>query len=344
MQMEHRKIMALGPSSRVISLPKTWLKKYNLNKGSYVSLNIRPDGSLIINPEMSEREDMKKIRLEIESNESKDSIIRKIIGSYYNGYTFINLKSKKFFTVEQQEAIRQIVSTLYMMIIESEASNIVLETLIDESKASVSSGIERMHLITFSMLRDILNSIKTWDGDLIKTVISLEDDVDQLMFFLLRSIRSAAISPSLANALGLDALDCLDFQTLVHRIERVADHATSIANSINALIESKISIPENIITTLIKSAEIAFTSYNMAVQCYFSKDIEPTNEIIDKQKEIQDLYEEITPLPYFGKPNEILELTHTITIRECIVKISQHAADIAELTIDRAYKSENVSL
>jgi len=230
-----------------------------------------------------------------------------------------------------------------MMIIESEASSIVLETLIDESKASMSSGIERIHMITYSMCRDILTSMKNWDEGLAKSVVSLENDVDQLMYFLLRLIRGTAISPSLASQLGLDTLDCLDYQTLVHRIERIADHATNIANCVIALIESKISIPEKVITVLIRAAEIVFTSYDKAVQCYLSRDIDPTNEIIDKQNEIEELYRGVTPLPHFGETHETSTLSHIITIRECIMKISHHAADIAELTIDRAYKSEKIT-
>ena len=340
--MERRKIMALGQSSRVISLPIEWLNRNNLDKGNYVSLDVR-DGTLVVHPESNVREDVKIIKLAIEVDENIDSIIRKIIGAYLNGFTIIKLRSAGIFSVEQQKAIRQIVGTLYMMIIESETSNIVLETLIDESKVSVSSGVERMHLITSSMLRDILISIRNWDKALARTVTSLEEDVDQLTFFLIRIIRGAIVSPSLVNMLGLDNLDCLDYQTLVYRIEQIADHATSIANSVIALIDSERSIPENIMTTLIKSAEIAFTSYDMAVQCYLFKDIEPTNVIIDKQKEIEDLYEGITPLPYFGKPNETSVLSDVITIRECVMKISNRTADIAELTIDRIYKSENIS-
>jgi phosphate uptake regulator len=328
----------------VISLPKDWLNRNNLDKGNYVSLDVR-DGSLVVHPESNLREeDVRIIKIVIEADENIDSIIRRIIGAYLDGFTIIKLRSTGIFSVEQQKAIRQIVSTLYMMIIESETSNIVLETLIDESKVSVSSGVERMHLITSSMLRDILTSIRNWDKVLARTVASLEDDVDQLMFFIIRIIRGVVVSPSLANLLGLDNLDCLDYQTLVHRIEQIADHATSIANSVISLIDSEISIPENVMTTLIKSAEIAFTSYDMAVQCYLSKDIEPTNEIIDKQKEIEDLYGGITPLPYCGRPNETSVLSDVITIRECVMKISNCTADIAELTIDRTYKSKKVSV
>jgi phosphate uptake regulator len=228
-----------------------------------------------------------------------------------------------------------------MMIVESEASSIVLETLIDEVRVSVLSGIERMHMITQSMCQDVLNSMRNWDERLVRSVEPLEDDVDQLMFLLLRLIRSSATTPSLANQQGLDLLDCLDHQTLVHRIERVADHSASIANSIITLIESKIIIPEKVMSTVIRAGESAFASYDNAVKCYLSRDTGPTNDIIDNQKQIEDLYSEITPLPNFGSPNETSTLSHIINIRECIVKISHLAADIAELTIDQGYKSDN---
>lgn len=341
-QMDQRKIMALGKSSRVISLPKPWLRMNDIDRGDHVSLTIQNNGTLVVHPSKDDRVEKREIHLAVEANESADSIIRRIIGSYLDGYTLIKLTSERIFTVGQQRAIRKIIGSLYMMIMESDASSIILQTLIDESKASVISGIERMHLITHSMCRDILISMNSWDLELARSVVSLEDDVDQLMYFLLRLIRGAAISPSLSNQLGLDMIDCLDFQTLVHRIERVADHATIIANCVIALIESKIVIPEKVITTLTDSAESSFSSYEDAVQCYLSKDVGPTNGIIDKQKEIEALYMEITPLPHFGETSDTSILSDIITIRESIMKISHHAADIAELTIDRAYKFENI--
>ena len=339
--MDQRKIMALGKSSRVISLPKDWLNRNNLDRGNMVSLYVHNNGSLIVHPALDIKEDIKIIHLDIKADENADSIIRRIIGSYLDGYDVIKLQSDGIFTVDQQRAIRKIVATLYMMIVESEASSIVLETLIDEVRVSVLSGIERMHMITQSMCQDVLSSMRNWDERLVRSVVSLEDDVDQLMFLLLRLIRCSATSPSLAKQQGLDILDCLDHQTLVHRIERVADHSASIANSIIALIESKMTIPEKVMAVVIQAGENAFASYDKAVRSYLSRDTGPTDEIIDNQKEIEDLYKEITPLPIFGESNETSSLSNIINIRECIMRISHQAADIAELTIDRGYTSED---
>lgn len=337
--MEPRKIMALGKSSRVISLPKSWLKRNNLDRGDRVSLIIRRDGTMVVHPTLDAKEDIRKIHINVEADESLSSIIRRIIGAYLNGYTLIKLLSKKNFNVDQQKAIRRIASTLYMMIIESEASSIMLEALIDESRASLFSGVERMHLITYSMCRDILVSMKNWDEGLARSVISLEDDVDQLMYFLLRLIRGAAFSPSLANQLGIDPLDCLDFQTLVHRIERIADHITNITTSVIALFESEKDIPEFLMSILIEAAENSLNSYNMAVQSFFSNDLSNINDIIDEEKNIEKLFKKITPIPRISDESHLE--SHMISIRESIKKICHYAADIAELTIDHAYESQN---
>jgi len=341
--MEQRKIMALGKSSMVVSIPKPWLKMNALGRGDMVSMDIQSDGCLIIHPTTTPKETKREIHLCVEADESDESIVRRIIGSYLDGYNTIKLSSAKIFTADQQRAIRKIVGTLYMMIMESEASSIVLQTLIDESKASVVSGIERIHIITYSMCRDILKATENWDTDLARSVVSLEDDVDQLTYFLLRLIRGAALNPSLGRQLGLDPLDCLDYQTLVHRIERIADHTTNIANSVIALIENKMEIPENVLSTLIEAAKIAFTSYDEAVNGFLTKNIDQTNEIIDRQKNIKELFKEITPLPRFGKPGDTASLSLVITMRESIKNISHHAADIAEITIDRAYKLEEIT-
>ncbi|MFP3952387.1 MAG: PhoU domain-containing protein [Candidatus Bathyarchaeia archaeon] len=334
--MEQRKLITLGKSSYAITLPKDWVTRNKLEKGDMISVEVQRDGSLGVNPSQDVDEDVRGIKLDVGVDEGGESTIRRIIGCYLDGYTHIELKSEEIFTASQQTMIRDILGRLYMMIIESESSRILLETLIDESRASVNSGVERMHVITHSMCRDTLQSLKARDKELARSVITLERDVDQLMFLLLRSIRSAAVNPSLANQLELDTLDCLDYQSLVHIIEEVADQAMNMAHSIIFLIESEQDIPDKVVSVLVDAAEIAFESYNTAVQGFISKDLEQTNEIIDNKKEITKLYGEITPMPRFQESSSSF-LSNMTRLRECIMKIGDHAADIAELTIDRKY-------
>lgn len=334
--MEKRKLMALGKSSLVIAIPKHWMKKNDLKRGDYVSLNVRNDGSLNVYPGTEVKKE-RKITLSFSVEEDGNSITRHIISCYLNGYTTIQLLSKNVFTAGQHGAIRSVVQTLYMRIMESNSRKITINTMLDESMGSLKSGIERMNLITCSMCSDTLASIKNWDKDLAQSIISLEDDVDQFSYLHLRLIRMASQDSALAKDLEINILDCLDCQTLVHRIEQVADHITNIANRLIILFDTKIHLPKNALKIIIEMAEIAFDSYYKATEAFLLKNVDETNEIIDKQKEIESLREEMTPLLYGNMDKNNLFTCNLCSIIDSIDRISECAADIAELAIDRTY-------
>ncbi|MFQ6117983.1 MAG: PhoU domain-containing protein, partial [Candidatus Bipolaricaulia bacterium] len=69
-----------------------------------------------------------------------------------------------------------------------------------------------------------------------------------------------------------------------------------------------------------------------------SKDVSYSNEIIDKQKEIERLRKRILSLQLLSEDEDISVVYPLSSIRESIEKIGGYAADIAELTIDRTYK------
>ena len=338
MTMIKRKVMALGRSSLVISLPREWLKRTNIDRGDEVTVTMEDDLSLTVSPGRVHEDKENDIELSIRSDESEDSIIRKTIGCYMNGYHVIRLRSATIFSVEQQKAIRNVMSTLYMRIIEATSSSTVLQTLMDESLASVTSGIERMYIITSSMCQDLLKAMREWDEELAKSVISLEDDIDQFSYFLLRLLRSAAVDPSLAKRLDLNMLDCLDYQTLIKRIEHIADQITSIAENLINLYQTRLFFPREVFNVIIDSTDMAFHSYERSVQSFLEHDVEVTHGIIDMQEEIERMEETITPLPYYGDRHEKDILCHICIIRDSIKRVSEYAADIAELTIDSSYR------
>ena len=93
--MEQRKIMSLGRSSLVISLPKHWTRLNELKQGDVVSLAIQRDRSLAVFPGTGKKKWSKEITLHIDPKEREILIIRSIIACYLNGYSGIKLVSKK---------------------------------------------------------------------------------------------------------------------------------------------------------------------------------------------------------------------------------------------------------
>lgn len=336
--MEQRKIMALGRSSLVISLPKHWTKLNDLNQGDVVSLAVQRDRSLVVIPGVEKKKESKKITLHVDPDEKEVIIIRSIIACYLNGYSGIRLVSNKIFSTAQQKAIRRIVRILYMRIMESDAKTMYIQTLIDESKATVVTSLRRMHLISNSMSRDALNSLKNRDAKLARAVYTLDDDVDHFSFFLLRLLRSAALDPALANQLNLEPIDCLDYQTLVHRIEHVADHANNIAKNIIMLNGRNQRISDPLLELMLMSGNVAINSYNKAVESFFSKDVDSSDKIIEDQKKVEKLDLDIASKSFLTEKNALITCA-TCSIRDSIKRIAEYAADIAEITINRSYKA-----
>ena len=90
-----RKIVSLGRSSLVISLPKHWVKLNELKKGDVVSLAVQRDRSLTVFPSVKKEKESKEVILHIDADERETLIVRRIIGCYLNGYSGIKVLSKK---------------------------------------------------------------------------------------------------------------------------------------------------------------------------------------------------------------------------------------------------------
>ena len=336
--MEQRKIISLGRSSLVISLPKHWIELNELKQGDMVSVAVQRDRSLVIFPGRGRRED-RKITLHIDSDEKPVSIARKVIACYLNGYFGIRLISKSIFTVAQQRAIRDVSRRLYMRIMESNAKHIYIQTLIDETKASVDTAVRRMHTIAISMYRDALNSLRNRDVSLAKVVYSLDNDVDHFSSFILRLIRSVILNPELTNPIGLELIDCPDYQTLLHRIEQVADRAANIAKYTIMLKGAIKEIPDAILELILRAGEEVSDAYDRAVKAFFSKDAAEANRIIEFQEKIVRLDQEIASKFFSSETRNVTLCCSVCSIRDNIRETMEHAVDIADLTIDRSYKA-----
>jgi len=322
----------------VISLPKNWMQLNELKKGDVVSFAIQRDRSLVIYPSAQKRITNKEITLRIGQEEEETLIAQKIIGSFLNGYSGITLIAEKIFSIPQRKAIRNISGRLYMRVMESDSKGVYLQTLSDESKASLEQAIQRMHLISYSMCEDVFTSLKNNDIALAKSVFSLDDDVDHFSFFILRLLRNAAQDAALANELRIDPLDCMDHQTLVYRIEHAADYTADIARHIIMLEGSKQKIPDDVLELMVIAGTDAVDLYVKSVNAFFSRDVPFSVEIMKYQQRIEKLDQEIAAKSFTGKHKNAELVCGICSIRDNIKRIADTAANIAEIAVNRAFK------
>jgi phosphate uptake regulator len=334
-----RKIMSLGKSSLVISLPKEWIQLNNLEKGDAVSFNIQRDHALVVYPSTLKKSEPKEITIAVSQNEEEILITQKILGAFLNGYSGITLTSENIFSLPQTKAIRDIAGRLYMRVMEADSKCVYIQNLMDESKASLEQAIQRMHLISRSMCEGAINSLKNGNIELAKSVFALDDDVDHFAFFILRILRNAAQDPTLANELHVDPLDCMDHQMLVYRMEYASDYTADIVRHIIMLNGTKQKIPEEVLALMISAGTEVSKLYVRAVSAFFSKDVASAVEIMKYKQKMDKIEVDIASKSFTG-PQKSAELVCGIcSIRDNIKRISHCAFSIAEIAVNRAFKT-----
>lgn len=330
--------MSLGKSSLVVSLPKEWMQLNDVKKGETVSFNIQRDRSLVIYPSSIKKSEEKEIIINVTSNEEEILITQKILGAFLNGYTGIILTSDNIFTVPQTKAIRNMAGRLYMRVMEADAKKVYLQSLTDESKASLEQAIKRMHLISRSMCEGAFTALKNNDVALAKSTFSLDDDVDHFAFFIVRILRNAAQNPYLANELHIDPLDCMDHQMLVSRMEHASDYAADITRHIIMLSGANQTIPEEVIELMITAGTQVADLYVKSVEAFFSKDIEAAVGIMKSRNKLEKLDIEMTSKAFIGPQKEAELVCGICSIRDNIKRISHCTFSIAEIAVNRAFK------
>ncbi|HKF23019.1 MAG TPA: phosphate signaling complex protein PhoU [Candidatus Angelobacter sp.] len=98
--------------------------------------------------------------------------------------------------------------------------------MVNHPKAPLSVDIPRMATVTIKMVRDALNAFLTADASLAQSVLESDDLVDDMN----REIFEAA---DFAMTHGVEThRDALDTLIVARNLERVADHATNIAEDV----------------------------------------------------------------------------------------------------------------
>jgi phosphate uptake regulator len=338
---QQRKIMSLGKSSLVVSLPREWMHLNDLKKGDAVTFNIQRDRSLVVYPSNLKRGANKEITLSIDEKEEELYINQKILGAFLNGYSGIILTSEKIFTVQQSKAIRRMAGRLYLQVMEADAKCVYMQTLMDESKASLEQAVQRMHLMSYSMVEGSLNALRTADSELAKSVMSIDDDVDHFGFFILRILRNAAQDPILANELHVDPLDCMDHEILVYRMEYAGDYAYDIARHIIMLNGAKQKIPDEVAELMLTTGQEVLELYKKGIQAFFTKDVTAAVEIMKYRQKIDKAEVEIATKSFTGPPKSADLVCGICSIRDDIKRICHCAFSMAEMTVNRAFKSVN---
>jgi phosphate uptake regulator len=331
---EARKLQVTGGSTYIISLPRKWVTRNQLRKGNSLILHEEDDGSLSVTPSgLAKQEKKEDAFIRVSKKDESDAIIRKVVSAYLVGYNLIHVRAKSEEQLSSQQrnivkdfARRYLVGT---EIVTDMSNELTLQILLSYPELTVESALRRMSIITSSMHKDSITSLRELDHQLAKTVIDTDTEVDRFNLYIVRQLKLAISNPRILKEIGLtSARDCLGYRLITKSVERTADHAVSIAENV---LQMKKCIDNEVLRKIESMSALAISVFEDAISSLFKHDFNLAENVIERTKGITKLEKEAV---LSSQKIGIEEIANLRLLIESVRRTAEYSSDIAEIVLN----------
>jgi phosphate uptake regulator len=336
---ETRKLQITGGATYVLSLPKKWVTQNGLEKGNPLLVRQKENGSLaILPPGIEKQEKTEEALIRITQQDSSEALIRKTVAVYLQGYNIIHIRAKdqKEILSTQRNAIKTFARNMLVgtEIVIDTSTELTLQVLLSYPELSVPSALRRMTIITASMHKDAITSLKNIDHQLASDVRATDYEVNRFHLYIIRQLKIAIQNPRIITKIGLNnSKDCLGYRLITKMVERTADHATNIAKNVEHL---KRQLDENFLQTIQEMNQVAISSFETSIESLFRRDYNLAESVIAKANTIVDLEKKAL---ISSKETDIEEAANIRLIIESVRRIAEYSTDIAEIVLNMTVDS-----
>lgn len=250
-----------------VTLPKRWVVKLGIRKGTEVDVEERGDGTLTISPAPGEtsRGDMEAFLTY--PTELPVTLRELVISLYLSGYDLIRIRStdETLPDPERRSILALSRKLAGMEILEEDRENMTIRCVLDPSSVRPRQLLRRMGFLVCGMIRE-LSDVE--DIGKLRSVVSSDDEVDRSYLLLVRLLRSALGVPWLSGEFELEPTDYLDYRVAAGVVESVGDRVSDTAEACF----SKNDLRAEIRSVSDKLSALAPTAMELSLETFLAND------------------------------------------------------------------------
>jgi phosphate uptake regulator len=327
-----RRIQKTGGSTFIVSLPKNWVLARGLKAGDILYFTPRADGSVTVFPEAATGSEAEKRVVEVSNAADEDHLFRRLVAEYIAGYPLLEVRTSGRMNAKTREVVRNFAQKMIgPEILEETAESVVLQDVVGPNPLPIPSVIRRMHQMVRAMQSDAMAAFRSRDASIAKDVVERDWEVDRLHWFLEKQVTTALRDARILATLDLTLPECSTYLLASRVLERIADHAVRIAETVAILGRER--TPEKLAGELDRMAASAAATLSDALDSLDTRDIEKANAVIDQAKELTRLRERMLQEIASKQGRLAVGLAYVL---ESLERSAFYASDLAEIAIDRA--------
>jgi len=325
-----------GGASYTVSLPKDWVKEQGLKVGDVVAVMPRSDSSLTLIPHEKIPSGQSKgaeVTIAPQKEQDKEQVLRTLLAQYLAGYDVIKIRFPISAKPDLRTYLREAARRMFVgsEIIEESNDELIVQCLSSYGDLPAPKVISRMSLIAKLMLRDAVQSLKGRDPAIAEEIIRRDEEIDRFYLFIIRQLTMAVLNRSLILEIGLsDPRDCLVYRVVSKSLERIADHATSIAK-MSTGIENP--LPPKLIDEISKASDLTISVLEDALKSLAKSDGTLGNGAIVSAKNVEREAESVMDKLFSFKLSQKTIVSLRLAL-ESLKRISEYSEDVAEMAIN----------
>lgn len=335
--LEFRKVQITGKSSYIVSLPKSWVKNNKIKKGDTLTIIEEEEGELRIAKVLETKKRERPIPKIVMDELSDSELITTVLGNYAMGVDGLEIVSENrdMDFAKRKVAMDTIRSLVGFEVISESPNSIKVKNLLEPSDFNLDEVINRLALISTSMLKNATSAIVDLDPEKVKEVEAQDNEVDRLYLLTQRLLAVGLRDKVTARKIGLDSNGAvMGWSTIIRSIERIADASTEIAQQIETL--GKFKIPGEVLNLHSKfNKEIASLTNDVLV-AGSQKDPKAALEALRKLEKLDKLREDIRRTET-EKPIEPKALLSLETVNNALKGVINNTRDILKVLINSEY-------
>jgi phosphate uptake regulator len=328
--MEIRKVQITGGSSYIVSLPKQWIKSANIQKNDPVGLIVQPDGSLLITPKISGESTHRTRVFEVGAATDRTYLLRLLVGAYIAGFTAIRLESRGRLPPFVLQLVREFTQmAIGQEVVGETDTTITIKDLLNPVEMPFENTIKRMHLLARGMQQDAMAAVRGRDAALAGNAVVRKTEVDRLHWLVARQHNLIMIDAALSRRMDITVTRAAYYFLVSGIIERIADHATRVAQNALGLIDREAEAATLDLTE--KASALALEIFSWSMEAFYTGDIKKANATLQRVRDLEEMTRDITARVLRF---EAVAAIPTGQIAESIRRIGEYSGNISESVIN----------
>ncbi len=270
--------------------------------------------------------------MEVTNDDDADHLFRRLVAEYIAGYPLLDIRTHGRMSPRTRDVVRSFAQRMIgPEILEETAESVILQDVVGPNPLPIPSVIRRMHQMVRSMQSDAMTAFRGRDPSIAKDVIDRDWEVDRLHWFLEKQVTTALRDARILASIELTLPECSTYLLASRVLERIADHAVRIAETVAIL--GKDRTPERLGGELDRMSASAATAVADALDSLDRGDIPKANAVIDAAHALTRHREKLLHEIATKQGRLAVGLAYVL---ESLERIAFYASDLAEIAIDRA--------